>query len=72
MTFPLKELSRLLTQEAAVVGSVVGVDGALVRVATERGVVVTRTLESLAVGDRVLIQNGLATRAPVARQSFSV
>ena len=72
MTFPLKELSRLLATDQAVVGSVVGVDGASVRVATERGAVVTRTLDSVAVGDRVLIRNGIATRAPVARQVFPV
>lgn len=72
MTFPLKELSRLLTQDAAVVGSVVGVDGVLVRVATERGVAIARTLGTLAVGDRVLIQNGLASKAPVAKTAFPV
>lgn len=72
MTFPLKELSRLLATDQPLVGSVVGVDGALVRVATERGAVVARTLDSVAVGDRVLIRNGIATRAPVARQVFPV
>ncbi len=72
MTFPLKELSRLLAQDAAMVGSVVASEGTLVRVATERGAVLARTLDTLAVGDRVLIRNGLATRAPVARQAFPV
>lgn len=72
MTFALKELSRLLAQDQTVVGSVVGVDGAVVRVATERGAVMARTLDVLAVGDRVLIKNGLATRAPVAGQVFPV
>ncbi len=51
-------------------------DGAVVRVATElslplgfylRGAVTARTLEALAVGDRVLVRHGIATRAPVAR-----
>lgn len=72
MTFPLKELSRLLATDQTVVGSVVGIEGASVRVATERGAVVARTLDSVAVGDRVLIRNGIATRAPVARQVFPV
>jgi hypothetical protein len=72
MTFPLKELSRLLAQDAAIVGSVVSVDGAVIRVATERGVAIARMLDALAVGDRVLIQNGLAAKAPVAKTAFPV
>ncbi len=72
MTFPLKELTRLLVQDAAVVGAVVGIEGAMVRVATERGAVMARSLDALAVGDRVLIKNGMASRAPVARQSYPV
>lgn len=72
MTFALKELTRLLSQDSTVVGSVVGIEGALVRVATERGAAIARTLDTLAVGDRVLIKNGMATRAPVARQIFPV
>ena len=72
MTFALKELTRLLSQDSSVVGSVVGIEGVLVRVATERGAAIARTLDTLAVGDRVLIKNGMATRAPVARQIFPV
>lgn len=72
MTFALKELTRLLSQDSTVVGSVVGIEGALVRVATERGAAIARTLDALTVGDRVLIKNGMATRAPVARQIFPV
>ena len=72
MTFPLKELTRLLTSDQAIVGSVVHVDGTRVRVATERGAVMARTLDGLTVGDRVLIRNGLATKTPVAEQIFPV
>lgn len=72
MTFALKELTRLLVQDATVVGSVVGIDGVLVRVATARGAVSARTVDALAVGDRVLIKNGMATKAPVARHVFPV
>ena len=72
MTFPLKELARLLAPDAALLGPVVGIDGTFVRVATERGAVLARSLDALAVGDRVLIRNGIATRAPVARQSYPV
>lgn len=72
MSFALKELSRLLATDAPVVGAVVGIDGALVRVATERGAVTTRTLDAVAVGDRVQIKNGIATKAPVAKQVFPV
>lgn len=72
MTFPLKELTRLLSQDATVVGSVVSIDGVLVRVATERGMVLARTLDVLSVGDRVLLQNGVAIKAPVAKTAFPV
>ena len=72
MSFALKELSRLLATDAPAVGAVVGIDGAVVRVATERGAVTARTLDGVAVGDRVQIKNGVATKAPVAKQVFPV
>lgn len=72
MSFALKELSRLLATDTPVVGAVVGIDGAVVRVATERGSVTARTPDALAIGDRVQIKNGIATKAPVARQVFPV
>ena len=72
MSFALKELSRLLATDAPAVGAVVGIDGAVVRVATERGAVTARTLDVVAGGDRVQIKNGIATKAPVAKQVFPV
>ena len=72
MSFALKELSRLLATDMPVVGAVVGIDGAVVRVATERGAVTARTLDVVTVGDRVQIKNGIASKAPVAKQVFPV
>ena len=72
MSFALKELSRLLLPTQAVVGAVVSIDGVVVRVATERGAVTARTLDAVAVGDRVQIKSGIATKAPVAKQVFPV
>lgn len=72
MSFALKALTRLLAPEQTVVGAVVGIDGAVVRVATERGAVTARALDAVTVGDRVQIKNGIATRAPVAKQVFPV
>jgi hypothetical protein len=72
MSFALKELSRLLATDTPVVGAVVGIDGSAVRVATKRGAVTARTLDAVAVGDRVQIKNGIATKAPVAKQVFPV
>lgn len=72
MSFALKELSRLLAPEQTVIGAVVGIDGSVVRVATERGAVTARTLDAVAIGDRVQIKSGIATKAPVARQVFPV
>lgn len=72
MSFALKELSRLLTTDTPMVGAVVGINGAVVHVATERGAITARTLDAVAVGDRVQIKNGIATKAPVAQQVFPV
>ena len=72
MSFALKELSRLLATDTPVVGAVVGISGAVVRVATERGAVTARTLDAVAVGDRVQIKSGIASKAPVAKQVFPV
>ena len=72
MSFALKEITRLLAPEQMVVGAVVGIDGSVLRVATERGAVTARTLDAVAVGDRVQIKNGIAIKAPVAKQVFPV
>ena len=72
MSFALKELQRLVSEDTTVLGSVVGIDGVLIRVATARGAVTARTVDALVVGDRVLIQNGMASKAPVARLVFPV
>lgn len=72
MTFPLKTLSRLLSSDATEVGSVVAIEGSAILVATARGAVQVRTVDDLAIGDRVLIRNGMATKAPVARQTYPV
>jgi len=72
MTFPLQELKRLIVSDQALVGSVVGLEGSLVRVATPRGAMTARSLDALVVGDRVLIKNGMATKAPVARHIYPV
>lgn len=72
MSFALKELQRLVSEDATVLGSVVGIDGVLIRVATARGAVTARTVDALMIGDRVLVQNGMASRAPVARLVFPV
>lgn len=72
MSYPLKELSRLLAQDSSSVGVVVGFNGALVRLATEKGAVMARTLDVLTIGDRVLIRQGVAMKAPVATDVFPV
>jgi len=72
MSFPLQALSRLLVPDQTLVGAVVGFNGNLVRVATERGAVVARSIDVLVIGDRVLVRHGMATRAPVARHNYPV
>ncbi|WP_127476527.1 hypothetical protein [Sulfurivermis fontis] len=72
MTFALKELSRLLTQDRATMGIVVAIKGSVVRIATERGAVTAKALDALAVGDRVRIDNGIAIKAPTAKRVLPV
>ena len=72
MTFPLKALTRLLNPESAEIGSVVAIEGSVIRVATARGAAMARTVDTLAVGDRVQVRNGMATKSPVARQIYPV
>ncbi len=72
MTFPLKALTQLLTPESSVIGSVVAIEGSVIRVATARGAVLARTVDTLVVGDRVQVRNGMATKSPVARQIYPV
>lgn len=72
MSFALNEIARLLTTNAPVIGAVVSINGTTVRVATARGAITARTLDALSLGDRVRIENGIATKAPVAKQTFPV
>ena len=72
MTFPLKALTRLLAPESSEIGSVVAIEGSVIRVATARGAVLARTVDALVVGDRVQVRNGVATKSPVARQVYPV
>lgn len=72
MTFPLKALTRLLATESPEIGSVVAIEGSVIRVATARGAVMARSVDTLAVGDRVQVSNGMATKSPVARQIYPV
>jgi hypothetical protein len=72
MTFPLKALTRLLAPESAAIGSVVAIEGSVIRVATARGAVMARAADALVVGDRVQVRNGMATKSPVARQIYPV
>ena len=72
MSFALQELSRLLAAERPLVGIVVSIDGIQVKVATARGAITARALDTLAIGDRVHLHNGIASRAPTAHQAFPI
>lgn len=72
MSFALRELSKLLTADSTVLGVVVSVDTSMIKVATLKGAMTARTLETLNTGDRVLISQGLARKAPVAQRTFPV
>ncbi len=72
MSFAITELKRLLSPEETVVGAVMGIEGNRISVATPAGAMTVHTLDTVAIGDRVLIRNGQARRAPSARQSYPV
>lgn len=72
MTFPLKDLSSLIGQRGKTTGVIVQVGDGFVRVATRQGGVMARMLDVPAVGDRVLVENGIATKAPVAGRRYPV
>jgi hypothetical protein len=72
MSFAIKNLSDLLRQERVLYGVVVAVHGEMVHVATPRGGVHARAMDHLQAGDRVKIDGGLATKAPVGWRIYSV
>ncbi len=72
MSFALTELSQLLAPRQQIVGVVMARSGEQVSVATPQGLIIARALTPLNTGERVLINAGTASRAPVARVSFSV
>ena len=61
MSNPVHDLQRLIASQRPVSGRVVAVSGGMVRVATAQGVVEVSGA-GLAVGDRVVVQNGTARR----------
>jgi hypothetical protein len=72
MSFALVELKRLLASGDTLVGAVMGIEVSRITVATPVGAMTAHALDSVVIGDRVLIRNGQARRAPIARQSFPV
>jgi hypothetical protein len=72
MSFALVELKRLLVSGDTLVGAVMGIEGNRISVATPAGAMTVHALDTVAIGDRVLIRNGQARRAPSARQSYPV
>lgn len=72
MSFALTELRRLLQQDETLIGVVVSVAGAQVRVATAEGALTVSALGSLGIGDRVLILAGVASASPAAKLSYPV
>lgn len=72
MSFALSELARLLNQPDVMQGVVIEQHGSTLRVATAQGAITALSSESLSVGERVLIQQGNAYKAPQASQRYAV
>jgi hypothetical protein len=60
MSFALVELKRLLVSGDTLVGAVMGIEGNRISVATPAGAMTVHALDTVAIGDRVLIRNGQA------------
>ena len=61
MSQPVHDLQRLIASQRPVAGRVVAISGSMVRVATAQGVVEVSG-SGLAVGDRVVVRNGVAVK----------
>lgn len=72
MSFAIADLKRLLVSDDNVVGAVMRIEGTRISVATPAGAMTVQALDTVVIGDRVLIRNGQARRAPSARQSYPV
>lgn len=64
MSYPLSELSAALTSRASTLGRVVGRKGDQVICATPNGKRQAVAAQTLGIGDRVVIRDGLAYRSP--------
>lgn len=72
MSFALRELTHLLSDNTSSLGVVIEREGQRLRIATAQGVVTATSTETLAVGDRVLIQQGSAFKAPIPTTRHAV
>ncbi|ABK45218.1 hypothetical protein Mmc1_2725 [Magnetococcus marinus MC-1] len=61
MSQPVHDLQRLIANQRPVSGRVVAVTSGMVRVATAQGVMEVSG-DGLAVGDRVVVRNGVAVK----------
>ncbi|ABK43857.1 hypothetical protein Mmc1_1346 [Magnetococcus marinus MC-1] len=66
---PVHDLQRLVASQKSVAGRVMAVTGGIVRVATGQGIV-QATGKNLAVGDRVVVENG--TTRPISQSTQQV
>ena len=72
MSFPLTDLARQLAGNQPILGRVVALNGNKVSAATPQGLRLATAATTLAVGDRVVIREGLAHLAPAARVVVAV
>lgn len=72
MSFALKELTQLLSNTVSTLGVVIARDGPRLRIASTHGLITATSTENLTLGDRVVIQKGIAFKAPVPRLRISV
>lgn len=72
MTFPLAELAAQLAPPGPTLGRVVALAGNRVVAATPKGRRLALAAMPLAVGDRVVIREGLAYLSPAVKESLAV
>ena len=72
MTFPLAELAAQLAPPGPTFGRVVALSGTRVVAATPKGRRLAMAVTPMAVGDRVVIREGLAYLSPGVREVVAV
>ena len=72
MTFVINELRQLLSPSQSALGVVVGIRSGAYQIATPQGLKTVASLDTLSIGDRVTLKNGVAIKTPAPSRTYYV